>query len=200
MGMTIHYRGRLAHLSQLETLEDLLIDLVLELGGQVNVWRSVAEHDSSRMVRGLLLNVEPGQETLSLLFSPEGFLTTLVDISDAELGTMQELPWCSIKTQYGTPVGHAAVVEILTLLRDYFLPDLEVRDETEYWEHRDPQRMIAALDRNAMVIRTFAEALENTQLTDEACASPEIVATRVKRIARLVVESRRSLHSSRMVS
>lgn len=184
--MTIHYRGKLADPAQLETLEDLLIDLVLELGGQVEVWRSVAEHDSSRMVRGLLVNVEPGQETLSLLFSPEGFLTPLVCISEAELGTMEPLPWCSIKTQYGTPVGHAAVVEILTLLRDHFLPDLEVHDETEYWEQRDPQRMIEAMNRNAMVIRTFAEALENTHLTDEALESPEIVATRIERIARLV--------------
>jgi hypothetical protein len=186
MGMSIHFRGRLADAAQLETLEDLLIDLILELGGQVEVWRSVAEHDSSRVVRGLLVNVEPGQETLSLLFSPEGFLTPLVCISEAERGTMEQLPWCSIKTQYGTPVGHAAVVEILTLLRDHFLPDLEVHDETEYWEHRDPQRMIAALDRNATVIRTFAEALENTHLTDEALESLEIVATRIERIARLV--------------
>ncbi|WP_442485029.1 hypothetical protein [Aeoliella sp. SH292] len=184
--MTIHYRGKLADPAQLETLEDLLIDLILELGGQVEVWRSVAEHDSSRVVRGLLVNIEPGQETLSLLFSPEGFLTPLVYISEAELGTMEPLPWCSIKTQYGTPVGHAAVVEILTLLLDHFLPDLEVHDETEYWEHRDPQRMIAALNRNAMILRTFADALENTHLTDEALESPEIVATRIDRIALLV--------------
>ena len=54
MGMTIHYRGKLADLAQVESLEDLLIDLVLELGGQVEVWRSVAEHDPSRVVRGLL--------------------------------------------------------------------------------------------------------------------------------------------------
>lgn len=186
MGITIHYRGRLADPARVESLEDLLIDLVLELGGAVDVWRSVSDDDPRRMVRGLLVNLEPGQETLSLLFSPEGWLTPLIDIEAAEQGKLDEAPWCFVKTQFGSPVGHAAVVEVLSVIRDRFIPDLEVHDETDYWLHRDPQQMAELMDRNARAIEAFASAIEETSLTDEARESPEIVAARVERIAHIV--------------
>lgn len=186
MGITIHYRGRLADGSRLEALEDLVIDLVLELGGAVDVWRSVASDDPSRMVRGLLVNLEPGQETFSLLFSPEGWLTPLIDIEAAERGQLQEAPWCFVKTQFGSPVGHAALVEVLSVLRDRFLPELEVHDETDYWQHRDPVKMAELMERNARAIEAFASAIEATSLTDEARESPEIIAARIERIAHIV--------------
>ena len=186
MGITIHYRGRLADPARLELFEDVAIDLVLALGGRVELWRSANSTDSTRMVRGLLVNLEPGQETMSLLFSPEGWITPLIDIEAAELGTMPDDTWCSIKTQFGTPVGHVAVIELLGLLRDVAVPDLEVRDETEYWQHRDLQRMTLAFETNAAAIRGMAAALEQTSLSSEAMEDPEIIAARVERIAQLV--------------
>ncbi len=98
-----------------------------------------------RMVRGLILNLDPGQETLSLLFSPEGWLTPLWRIEEAEQGPFAEPPFCFVKTQFGSVVGHAAVVEILAALRDEFLPQLEVTDESGYWDDRDPAKLAAAM-------------------------------------------------------
>ena len=74
MGVTIHYYGTVDDVRQIETMEDRILDLVFALGGRATIWRSFADHDSSRVVRGLIVNLEPGQDTFSLLISPEGHL------------------------------------------------------------------------------------------------------------------------------
>lgn len=65
-------------------MEDRLLDLIFSLGGRATIWRSFAERDSLRVVRGLLVQWEPGQDSFSLLISPEGHLTPLFQIKEAE--------------------------------------------------------------------------------------------------------------------
>jgi hypothetical protein len=42
--------------------KDRLHDLTLEVGGMAQIWRSHAADDPQRMVRGVILNLAPGQE------------------------------------------------------------------------------------------------------------------------------------------
>jgi hypothetical protein len=183
MGITIHYRGLLADLTRIEDFEDRLLDLALEFGGQAQIWRSFAKDDPQRVIRGVILNVAPGQETTSLLVSPEGWLIGLVDLEDAEAGRLTEPPWCFIKTQFGPIEGHVALVELFTALKREFLPDLEVSDEGGYWETRD----FAALTRKhsflQKTIEGLAEGLERHGLSREAAEDPEILLRRIERIA-----------------
>lgn len=83
MGVTISCRGSLADIERVEDFEDRVLDLALEIGGQAHVWRSVNDDDPRRVVRGLMLDLCPGQETTSLLVSPEGWLINLFEIEDA---------------------------------------------------------------------------------------------------------------------
>src|SRR3990172_5417470 len=135
MGVTIHYRGSLADMDRVEDFEDRVIDLALAIGGNVRLWRSADDADPSRMVRGLMVDLAPGQETTSLLLSPEGWLIGLIEIEDAERGALTEKPWCFVKTQFGPVEGHVALVELLAAIKTEFMPDLEVMDESGYWEH-----------------------------------------------------------------
>lgn len=80
MGITIHYRGCIADRDRIEEFEDRVLDMALEIGASAQVWRSAAEDDPTRVVRGLLLDLAPGQETTSLLLAPEGWLVPLTDI------------------------------------------------------------------------------------------------------------------------
>jgi hypothetical protein len=128
MGVTIHYRGTLADLTRIEDFEDRVIDLALDLGGNPRVWRSADKETPSRMVRGLMVDLAPGQETTSLLISPEGWLIGLFQIEDAEKQALGEQPWCWVKTQFGSIEGHVALVELLRALKSEFMPDLEVMD------------------------------------------------------------------------
>ncbi|QDV44996.1 hypothetical protein Enr13x_48690 [Stieleria neptunia] len=65
MGITIHYRGTIDDLRQVETMEDRILDLALSLGGRAAIWRSFADHDCQRVVRGVTIEMGPGQETFT---------------------------------------------------------------------------------------------------------------------------------------
>ena len=80
MGVTIHYRGSFKDLDCVEDFEDRVLDLVLDLGGHARIWRSSDSGDSDRVVRGLIVDLAPGQESTSLLISPEGWLICPWDI------------------------------------------------------------------------------------------------------------------------
>ena len=66
-GNHIHYRGKITDVDRVEAFEDRVVDMALEIGAAVRIWRSAAENDATRVVRGLILHVSPGQETTSLL-------------------------------------------------------------------------------------------------------------------------------------
>jgi hypothetical protein len=182
MGITVAYRGRLADPTRVEDFEHRLLDFALEVGGMGQVWRSHAD-DSERMVRGVILNLAPGQEPASLLLSPEGWLIGLVDIEDAESGRLTEPPWCFTKTQFGPLEAHVALVEMLAALRREFLPDLEVSEEGGYWQTRDLAELTRRRSRVKGAIDGLAEGLRRHGLSPEAAEDPDILLRRIERIA-----------------
>lgn len=189
MGIAVCYRGSLADPDRIEDFEDRVLDLALELGGQARIWRSANDDNPSRMVRGVILDLCPGQETTSLLISPEGWLIGLIEIKDAEKGQLAEPPWCFVKTQYGSVEGHVALVEMLAALKKEFMPDLEVQDEGGYWETRDAAKLAKKMADLQAAIDVFAEHLRADGLSREAAEDPEILATRIERIARIVQQT-----------
>jgi hypothetical protein len=186
MGITISYRGSLADLDRIEDFEDRVLDLALELGGQARIWRSTNDDKPQRMVRGVILNLVPGQETTSLLISPEGWLIGLIEIEEAEKGQLDERPWCFVKTQFGPIEGHVALIELLTALKKEFIPDLEVCDEGSYWETRDLAALTTKWKFLHAAIEGMREGLETYSLSDEAAEDPLILTARIERIAQLV--------------
>ncbi len=185
MGVTISYRGSLGDFDRMEDFEDRVVDLALELGGQARVWRSTADHPR-RMVRGVLLNLFPGQETTSLLVSPEGWLINPVEIEASEKAQLAGPPWCFVKTQFGPIEGHVALVELFTVLKREFFADLEVQDEGGYWETRDLAGLTAKIKHVQAAMDGLAEGLRRYGLSPEAAEDQEILLARIERIARLV--------------
>ena len=186
MGLTIFYRGFIADVARVEDFEDRVLDLALETGAQAQIWRSTCDRDPRRVVRGLILDLYPGQETTSLLISPEGWLINLFEIEAAEKGQLDEPPWCFVKTQFGPVEGHVALVELLVALKKEFLPNLEVRDEGSYWESRDLETLRRTFARVGAMIDGLAEGLRRYGMSADAAEDPEIVAARIERVARLV--------------
>ena len=186
MGVTIAYRGRLADLARIEDFEDRLVDCALELGGQAQIWRSWADDNPERMVRGVILTLAPGQESTSLLLSPEGWLIGLTEIQDAEEGRLPEPPWCFTKTQFGPVEGHVALVELLATLKREFLPDLEVSDDGGYWETRDLAELVRKWNLTQAAIDGLAEGLRRYGLSREAAEDPDILLRHIERVAERV--------------
>ena len=186
MGVTISYRGRLADLARIEDFEDRLVDFALEIGGQAQIWRTWADDNPERMVRGVILDLAPGQESTSLLLSPEGWLIGLTDIEDAEDGRLKEPPWCFTKTQFGPVEGHVALVEMLAALKREFLPDLEVSDDGGYWETRDLAELVRNRSLTKAAIDGLAEGLRRHGLSREAAEDPSILLRHIERVAEQV--------------
>lgn len=189
MGITIHYHGKITDLDRVEEFENRVVDMALEIGAAVRIWRSSPDHDASRIVRGLILDVTPGQEPTSLLISPEGWLIPLHEIEAAEMGTLAEPPHCFVKTQFGSVEGHIAVVALLSFLKQELFPNLYVSDEGGYWEDRDINRLVEKFASLRATIDMLSEGLRNSRLSAEAAEDPAIVAKRVERIARQVHQS-----------
>lgn len=211
MGVTISYRGSLDSLDRVEDFEDRVLDLALELGGEAQLWRTFRDtadegdrpcvpgqpgedcaqtgtvaSSGRRMVRGLIVDLFPGQEPLSLLISPEGWLINLTEIEDAEKGLLDEPSWCFVKTQFGPIEGHVALVELLTVLKQEFFSNLEVSDEGNYWETRDLATLTAKMSFLGAAIKELGKGLQRHGLTAEAAEDKDILLTRIERIAQLV--------------
>jgi hypothetical protein len=186
MGITIAYRGRIADLMRIEDFEDRLVDCALEIGAQVQIWRTWADDNPARMVRGVILGVAPGHESTSLLLSPEGWLIGLTDIQDAEEGRLKAPPWCFTKTQFGPVEGHVALVEMLAALKREFLPDLEVSDDGGYWETRDLAELVRLRSLTKQAIDGLADGLRRHGLSREAAEDPSILLRHIERVAEQV--------------
>jgi hypothetical protein len=183
MGITVAYRGRLSDLARVEDFEDRVLDFSLEVGGLAQIWRSHDGGEARRMVRGVILHLAPGQESTSLLLSPEGWLIGLADIEDAERGRLTEPPWCFTKTQFGPLEGQVALVEMFTALRREYLPDLELSDEGGYYPTRDLAELTRRRSLVQEAVRGLAEGLQRHGLSREAAEDPAILLRRIERIA-----------------
>lgn len=93
MGLTSHYRGGLNDIDRVEVFEDHVLDFASAIGACARVRRSVSDRRSGRIVRGLIVELAPGQESTSLLISPEGRLVNVLEIEAAENGVLRE-PCC----------------------------------------------------------------------------------------------------------
>lgn len=186
MGVTIHYRGTVDDVSRVEDMEDRVVDLAFALGGQATVWRSYADHDPTRVVRGVMIEMAPGHDTFSLLVSPEGHLTPLFQIEDAEKTPFDEPPGCFVKTQFGSIQGHVAIVHLLDALRQRFCSNLQVTDEGEYYETRDVVALTDRMQFLAKAMDSLADELREYGLSREATEDPNILASRIERVAMLV--------------
>lgn len=186
MGITVHYKGALDDPQRIEDLEDRMIDFALEVRADVRIWRSAPSSDPRRVIRGVIVNLVPGQETTSLLFSPEGWLVNLFEIEDAELGRLKEPSWCCVKTQFGNVDGHVLLVEMLDALQKEFMTGLEVSDESGYQESRNVSELRAKFSEVQAAIDGLTAGLRRHGLSPEAAEDPQIVAARIERIAHQV--------------
>jgi hypothetical protein len=185
MAVTVSYRGSLPDLARVEDFEDRILDLALELGAQARIWRSLCQDDRRRVVRGLYVDLFPGQETTSLLIAPEGWLINLGETDAAEHGQLQQPPWCAVQTQFGPVEGHVALVELLAALKHEFLPDLEIRDAAGYWESRDVAALQLTFARVQASVAGLTKGIQHPASPAEA-GEPGLMAARAGRVARLV--------------
>jgi hypothetical protein len=130
--------------------------------------------EGSLGLKGIILNLEPGAEPLSILFDRSGTLTDLMQQVSWIHGNGQNKRFTMCKTQFGSIDTHIRIVELLANLKEKYITDLIVNDEGAYWETRD--RRILAEKRVALGhwLRHAEQVIGNI------VRDPETLATRIE--------------------
>jgi hypothetical protein len=159
MGVIVRFRGTIQDPSLVETFEDRIVELALECEGYARIWRSASKAKPERVIRGILLNLAPGLDTVSLLLSPEGWLLPMHAVEDAEEGRGPGRPWVPVQTRFGPLRSHVMLVAMLETLKQEFFPDLEIEDEGGYWPAHDAEALRRSRDGAGGGPAPVAEAL-----------------------------------------
>ncbi len=206
MGITIFYQGSLDDIAQYPAFESRVKDWIVELGGEYKLLsdleaKSKANRGNKALspgapsrsaLRGIIANMHPKHEPLSLLVSPTGAFVSVVSLilesRGESIAKSDEPEICFLKTQQGTIDSHIAVVELLSRIKDEFCSNLHVTDESGYWEHRDRHVLAEKLGLIQSIIDQFTQGFRKYPLNAEAAEDPDIVVERLKRIAGKIQE------------
>lgn len=186
MGISIHYRGSLDDPGRLDELEDWAIAKSLELATDIELYRFWDADSPDRCVRGIIFEICSNVERLTLLFSPELELISPTSIDESLRNDPEVLQQCSIKTQNDSHEPHITVVNILSELKERFIPNLEVNDEAEFWQSRDHKLLKQKLRFLNEITKRFKSGLEKYKLSNEAAEDPNIIGSRIARIAKQI--------------
>lgn len=138
MTLKVRYRGKIDNLLLIRDFEDRVLKITSAFGSRVSLWRSYADSSRRQLIRGLVIQLRPGQSPVNLLLDADGQLIEMRDLNKS-VDSCRTLPrWCTVHTAFSGAEGHTAVIELLTMMKAEWFSQLQVLDLSGYWEHRDP--------------------------------------------------------------
>jgi hypothetical protein len=150
---------------------------VLEHGG-VN-----AEIRGHLGLKGIQLEPPGESEPLDFFFDSKGYLLSPINVILVQEGVLSLVDgWISVKTQFLSAEMHVMIVILLKYIKEHHLPNLEVKDEGEYWETGDYR---ALEDKMGMIqdrIDYLARELSSGCVGDTAGVSADEIAERIERL------------------
>lgn len=154
MSVTLRYSGTLKDRSLLPRLREDFEDIAATHGWPVDRLDAPPPGRSRRgglqapalVIEGLRVVVHPQTDPLWLTFDPDNVLTRAGGPPDGR-GAWLRQSQASIQTGIGGPPLHQTVVGLLDYLKKAYVPDLEVHDESGYWEGRDGAALRRLMER-----------------------------------------------------
>ncbi len=159
MGITIHYKGSLN-----EGLERAkIIEIITDIARAAD-WSIEEINDQEKDLRGVILGVHEKCEPFPFLFDSYNQMRSvfwLIGVAEPDER------WIFTKTQYGGIEPHIVTIKFLEFMKNNYIADLEVEDETEYWKHRDPQILKQKFAQMNFILDSFAKMLESADLNGD---------------------------------
>ncbi|MDZ7262450.1 MAG: hypothetical protein ONB05_10140 [candidate division KSB1 bacterium] len=144
---------------------------------------NVAKIEGHIPLRGIIIQVDPKNESLDLLFDPQGNLSSfMLEILKHDGTLPMDHNWVFVKTQFGTVDSHIAIVKLLRYLKQKYIPDLEVHDEGEYWETGDKERLMGNRAFLFAKMAQFEKALSSIEI--EGDFTPEELIEKIEEALR----------------
>ncbi len=207
MGVTIHYRGKLADTGRIETISDELIHVAEKMNWEWTSldedWdkpatatfatkfvdeRAIVQIEGHLPLKGVSLTPK-GADSLDFFFDPEGNLRSPLELTLIMEGTLKpEDAWLFTKTQFSSPETHIRIVGLLRYLREHHIPDLEVHDEGEYWETGSFETLKAKMDFIAGKMDEISDQLSRVSRGHISEFSAEEVASMIEGLIREKIE------------
>jgi len=199
MGITIHYRGRLDDKAALPSLMDEMKDMAESMDWQHDLfdddWSQAPDASFSADkpgtiegnlgLKGIMLTPQPDSEALVLLFERDGNLCSPINMIQILEGALSpDSAWIHMKTQFAAPDLHIWLVGLLKYLKRNYISNLEVSDESGYWETGDRaelERKMAFIDGK---IKSISSQLASPETSDWSNLSPEEIADRIEQMLR----------------
>jgi len=168
MGITIHYRGKIKDMGLLPSLIDDCQDFA-----QTMDWKYQRIED--KKFKGIILNIHPECEDFHLTFDEDGKLTYVFDHYDSYL---------FVKTQFSGVKTHITIIKLLKFLKSRYIPDLEVKDEGEYWHSKDPNKLSQKMSFLQSKINQVEATIKNVEFTEEQRRDVLKLAERIEEVLR----------------
>jgi hypothetical protein len=150
MGVSIHYRGKMADISTINVLCDELAlvadkmdwtctrlddDWSKPADATIEVTEKGSQITGHLALKGIAFSIHPKCESLRFFFDAGGNLCDPVSMTLISEGALKpEDVWIAVKTQFAGPETHIWIVGLLKYIQEHYLPGLEVRDEGEFWK------------------------------------------------------------------
>lgn len=175
MGITIHYRGRIDRIEDVERLSREIEEFAEILEWGVKRWQEnwnlpntaslKKKSDSLQLnghvpIRGISLFPAPNCEPLCLTFTKEGYLASsmsMVLLADDEIE--MDRMWQSTKTQFASVETHISIIKLLKFVKKKYISNLEVHDEGRYWETEDALELQNMFDTIGEAIDSLSDSL-----------------------------------------
>ena len=192
MSLKVRFRGRIDDLRLIRDFEDRILKLASAFGSRASLWRSSSDTAGCRLIRGLLVHLSPGQSPVGLLLNHEGYLIASVELNTPADACPHWPRWCTVHTACSGVNGHAAVVELLSLMKAQWFSDLQVIDLSGYWEHRDRllldahllQRMQTGLPLRPLALPGRPDAVDYPVALESARQAVGVFSDLVERVGR----------------
>lgn len=190
MGITIHYKGKLKDPVLVYSLTDELKDIseimkwdysIMDKDLDEPMTAELLNHENRVEIsghlplKGIIINLHPGCEKLSLLFDKDGYLQSVLNmVLNTKESRKSDNNYLFIKTQFAPPEIHIALVKLLKYLKNKYITNLEVIDEGGYWENEDKELLIhkiSFLNRKIVQVEELISSIKdefNHLSTDEA--------------------------------
>lgn len=195
MGVSLHYRGRLNDIGLLASLRDEVSDIADTMG-----WPTATLDDDWGVppdavlgsdgvvhgnlgLRGIAITPHANSESLALYFDRDGFLrspTTMLLILDGPLEPRNA--WVSMKTQFSGPDTHVRVTGLLKYLKKRYISDLDVSDESHYWDTGDRCKLESDMALLNGKLDLLGSAVSAGRLGDLTGLSADEVASRIEQM------------------
>lgn len=200
MGITIHYRGRIDNIEDVDRLSNEVKEFAEILDWDIRQWDENWHLQNSASlqkksdgleltghvpIRGVSVIPHPGCEPLFLTFRNDGVLASsmhMVMMADEDID--QEAMWLSTKTQFAPVDTHAALIKLLKFVNGKYVSNLEVHDDGRYWESEDIFELEKRFKEVGAALDTLPDSLNLITKKELKDRTPEEIADFIEDIIR----------------